>query len=210
MAWSECKIEIGTTGSNDAMASSLTSIGTIKDKSSTLEASEGDALEAKATGGKLVAREAQEGGYKLTTRVIEPEASLYTLLGIGVAGEGVGADYGIKTHIVDGDWSVKLTPKNAGAKGIKAPKCAITLRPGWSEEEGNYADIDFEILQGEGDYWYSIFTKTSSSPSYTAVTSNLAANPKTAGYYEYDGSATYRPTWDTEAVSGKTYYTLDT
>ena len=36
MAWSECTIEIGKTGENDAMASSLTDIGVIKDKSSTV------------------------------------------------------------------------------------------------------------------------------------------------------------------------------
>ncbi len=207
MAWSECSIEIGNTGANDAFAASLTSIGTIKDKSSSLEPSDGDVLEAIATGGKRVAREQQEGGFKLTTRVIEPEASLLTLLGIGVAGTGLNDDYGVKTHVVDGEWSVKLTPKNVGAKGIKAPKTSITYKPGWSEEEGNYADIDFEILKGEGDYWYSIFTKPSAASTYSAV-AEPAANPKTAGYYEEDGSGNYRLTWDTTAVNGKTYYEI--
>ncbi len=50
-----------------------------------------------------------------------------------------------------------------GAKGIKAPKCSITYKPGWSEEDGNYADIDFEILKGDGGYWYSIFKKAAAS-----------------------------------------------
>ena len=31
--------------------------------------------------------------------------------------------------------------------------------PGWSEEEGNYADIEFEIIKGAAGYWYSKFTK---------------------------------------------------
>ena len=53
MSWSKCQIEIGKTGENDVMATSLKSVGVIKDKSSTLEASEGEALEAKATGGEL-------------------------------------------------------------------------------------------------------------------------------------------------------------
>ena len=44
MAWSKCTFEIGKTGDNDAMAAELTSIGTIKDKSSSLEPSDGDAL----------------------------------------------------------------------------------------------------------------------------------------------------------------------
>ncbi|MBQ2298471.1 MAG: hypothetical protein II278_03725 [Bacteroidaceae bacterium] len=159
MAWSKCQIEIGKTSENDVMATELTSIGTIKDKSSTLEASEGEALEAKATGGELVAKEVSEGGYQLKTRVIEPTDELLTTLGLGDVSSG---EFNVKTHVVEGDFSVKLTPKNVGAKGIKAPKCSVTYTPGWSEEEGNYADLTFDILKGAGDYWYSIFTKAAS------------------------------------------------
>lgn len=159
MAWSKCKVEIGKTGDNDAMSASLSSIGTIKDKSGELTPSDGDPLEMKATGGEMVAKETTEGGYTLTVRVIEPETDLLTMLGLGAAAE-TGGDFNVNTHIVDGDWSVQLTPKNVGAKGIKAPKTNITYKPGWSEEDGNYADIDFEILKGDAGYWYSIFTKT--------------------------------------------------
>lgn len=157
MAWSECTIEIGQTGENGEMATSLESIGTIKDKSSSLEPSDGDKLEAKASGGKTVAKEQLEGGFVLKTRVIEPEDDLLSRLGLGEASaEG---DFNVRTHIVDGDWSAKVTPKNAGAIGIKAPLTNIAYKPGWSEDEGNYADIEFEILQGESDIWYTRFKK---------------------------------------------------
>lgn len=156
MAWSECTIEIGKTGADDAMAASLTSIGTIKDKSSTLEPSDGDTLEAKASGGKTVAKEQLEGGFVLKTRVIEPDDDLLTTLGLGAVS---GDDFNVKTHVVDGDFSVRVTPKNVGAKGIKAPLTNISYKPGWSEEEGNYADIEFEILKGATDVWYSRFKK---------------------------------------------------
>lgn len=156
MAWSKCDIEIGKTGENGAMATELTSIGTIKDKSSTLEPSDGETLEAKATGGETVAKEAQEGGLTLKTRVIEPEDSLLTTLGIA---KTEGEELQVTTHIVEGDYSVKVTPKNVGAKGIKIPCSTITYKPGWSEEEGNYADIEFEVLKGAAGYWYSKFTK---------------------------------------------------
>ena len=141
MGWSQCEIEIGRTGANDPMAVTLVSSGTIKDKSSTLETSDGDSLEAKKTGGKLVAKETQEGGFVLKTRIIEPTAEFEAL--IGVAEEEVDGEANVKTHIVDGDWSVKLTPKNVGARGIKAPLTQITYKPGWSEEEGNFADLEF-------------------------------------------------------------------
>lgn len=156
MAWSKCTFEIGKTGDNDAMATELTDIGTIKDKSSSLEPSDGDTLEIKATGGETVAKEVLEGGYKATTRVIEPTAELENMLGISVT---VGEEEQVKTHVVDGYWSLKVTPKNVGARGIKAPMCVIGYKPGWNEEEGNYADITFEILKGEAGYWYSRFTK---------------------------------------------------
>ena len=157
MAWSKCTVEIGKTGDGDTMATTLTSLGTIKEKASSLEASEGDALEAKASGGETVAKEVLEGTFKFSTRVIEPTADLETLLGISEA--GTDGDVNIKTHVIEGDYSLKVTPKNVGAKGIKAPKCAITYKPGWSEEEGNYADVDFEILKGDAGYWYSRFSK---------------------------------------------------
>ena len=161
MAWSKCTFEIGKTGDNDAMATELTNIGTIKDKSSSLEPSDGDALEMKATGGETVAKEVLEGGYKATTRVIEPTDELETLLGISKA--GTDGETQITTHVVEGDWSLKITPKNVGAKGIKAPKCSITYKPGWSEEDGNFADIEFEILKGDAGYWYSRFTKAAAT-----------------------------------------------
>ncbi len=163
MGWSECEVEIGVTGEDDAMATSLTSVGTIKNNSSVLEATEGDTLEAKATGGKTVAKETMEGGYKLSTRVIEPEDSLYVYLGLGEVDKSEATTLNVKTHVVSGSRSVKLTPKNVGAKGIEAPKTNITAKPGWSEEEGNYIDLDFDILKGAQDYWYKRFTKTESA-----------------------------------------------
>lgn len=157
MAWSKCKGRIGKTKSDDTMAAELTSIGVIKDKSASLTPSDGDKLEAKESGGGMVAKEQLEGGFMATMRIIEPDDDLLTLLGLGEAStEG---DFMVKTHIVEGDWSLEIEPKNVGAKGIRAPKCSITYKPGWSEEEGNYADLDFEILKGEANYWYNRFTK---------------------------------------------------
>lgn len=158
MAWSKCDIEIGVTPEDDSMATSLTSIGTIKDQSATLTPSDGNELEAKETGGGTVAKETQEGGFVLTCRVIEPTDALLTLLGIGE--DDTEGELNIVTHIVDENFSVKVTPKNVGARGVKAPLTAVKYKPGWSDQEGNYADIDFEFLHGGQGYWYSIFTKT--------------------------------------------------
>ncbi len=161
MAWSKCKIEIGSTGANDAMAETLTDIGVILNRSSSLESNEGEKLEMKATGGEVVASEQEEGTLQLKTTVIEPSDSLLSLLGIGTSSDG---ETTVTTHIVDGDWSVKVTPKNQGAKGIAAPKCTITYAPGWSEENGNQGVLTFNILkttESEPNYWYKRFTTSS-------------------------------------------------
>lgn len=204
MSWSKCLIEIGTTGNGDVFAASVASIGTIKDKSSSLEATDGDVLEAKATGGETVAKEQLEGGYSLTTRVIEPDDELLQLLGLGSIDA---EELKIQTHVVEGDWSVKVTPKNIGAKGIKAPKCSITYKPGWSEEEGDFADLTFEILKGDAGYWYSKFRKKGSlvvdvaSLSFTnaADTSGKKVTVTSSGAVTAQSS----DDWCTVTVSGK-------
>ena len=176
MAWSKCKIEIGQTGTNDAMAASLTSIGVISNQSSTLSAEAGDALQAIATGGEIVAEEPQEGTLTLETTVIEPDNSLLVLLGL-TKETATADDVSVKTHVVEGNWSVKVTPKNNGAMGIEAPKCSITYAPAWDEENGNTAVLTFTILKTtevpetpasgndpavDNNYWYKRFKTTSS------------------------------------------------
>lgn len=143
MSWSKCKIEIGKTGENDAMAATLTDIGTINDKSTTLATEDGETLTATATGGIVVAEEEGEPTVTITTRVKEPSFALETLLtGNAVADN----ELTVKTNVVSDDFSVKLTPKNIGAIGIKARRTHVSWRPGSSEEEGHYVDITFKIL----------------------------------------------------------------
>ncbi len=165
MAWSKCKIEIGKTGNSDAMAASLTDVGVILNQSSTLSAEEGDKMQAIATGGEIVAEEPQEGTLVLETTIIEPTPELIALLGLGAAVAEGGTEQTITTHVVNDNWSVKVTPKNQGAWGIQAPKTTISYIPAWSEENGNQAVLRFSILkttEAETNYWYKRF-KTASA-----------------------------------------------
>lgn len=135
------------------MATELFSVGTIKDKTTELTNDDGDDLEAIASGGIRVAKESQDGAFTLTTRIIEPSAELYARLGLST--DGAEGEDDVHTHIVDGDYSLKVIPKNNGAIGIKAPKTNISFKPGFSEEEGNYVDITWDILQTESGKWYT-------------------------------------------------------
>lgn len=173
MAWSKCKVEFGPTGENDAFATNLTDVGTIKNQTTTLTAEDGDSLQAVATGGEVVAEEQLEGTLQLETTIIEPTNELLTALGIGKTADG---EFKVKSHIVAGDHSVKVTPKNAGAMGIKAPVCRISVQPAFGEDTGNELKLTFKISKTTGipetpaegnnpavdnNYWYSRFTTTS-------------------------------------------------
>ena len=162
MSWSKCKIEIGKTGENDAMATSLANIGVINDKSTTLSTEDGEVLEAKATGGVTVAMEEGEHSYIITTRVKEMDFTTEaSLIGATVGGSG-GDELTVKSNIIADDYSVKLTPKNIGAIGIKARKTHVTFKPGSSEEEGNFVDLTFRILAcADGELYKKFRVKAS-------------------------------------------------
>ena len=172
MAWSKCKIEIAEALQDETIPedSAFESVGVILNQSSTLSAEAGDKMQAIATGGEVVAEEPQEGTLTLETTIIEPTHELLHLLGLtdtelADEGEEEVADVTMKTHVVEGNWSVKVTPKNNGAWGIQAPKCSITYLPAWSEENGNQAVLQISILkttEATTNYWYKRW-KTSSS-----------------------------------------------
>lgn len=157
MSWSKCKIEIGKTGASDAMAATLTSLGVINDKSTSLATEDGEVMEAKATGGVTVAYEEGEHSYIISTRI--KEMDFETEAGI-IDGEVSENELIVKSNIVSADYSVKVTPKNIGAIGIKARRTHMTFKPGSSEEEGHYVDVTFRILECADGELYKKFRVT--------------------------------------------------
>ena len=133
MSWSKCKIEVGKTGDNDAMATELSDVGTINDKSTTLATEDGETLTATATGGIVVAEEEGEPVITITTRVKEMDFDKENMFTGATVSEDKN-ELTVKTNVVSDDFSVKLTPKNIGAIGIKARSTHVSFRPGSSEE----------------------------------------------------------------------------
>ena len=146
MSWSKCKIEVGKTGEADAMAGTLESIGVISDKTTSLSTQDGESLEAKASGGVVVAYEEGEPIVSITTRIKEPTFETEKMFTGATIGGSSQNELKVTTNVVSSDFSVKLTPKNIGAIGIKARKCHVSYKPGSSEEEGHFADVTFKIL----------------------------------------------------------------
>ncbi len=158
MSWSECEIRIGKTGDADALATTLVSIGTIKDRSTTLESEEGDVLEAKASGGKTVAREVVEGNITLTTQVMEPDFEFLASL-LNATHDSEKGELKVNSLIISDDYSVVVTPKNIGATGIQIRKASIVYKEGYSEEEGMYGELTFTVLACEDGELYTKFKK---------------------------------------------------
>lgn len=160
MSWSKCKIEVGKLAEDsDAMASELTDIGTINDKSTTLATEDGETLTATATGGIVVAEEEGEPTVTITTRVKEMSFDIEKMF----TGATISEDSNsltVNTNVVSDEFSVKLTPKNIGATGIKARRTHVSFRPGSSEEEGHYVDLTFKILACEDGELYTKFKVT--------------------------------------------------
>lgn len=145
MSWSKCKIEVAETPEDEAMPSSLTSIGTINDKSTTLATEDGETLTATASGGVIIAEEDGEPTVTITTRVKEMDFDIEKMF-TGATVSSDGDELKVKTNVVSKDFAVKLTPKNIGAIGIKARRTHVTFKSGSSEEEGAYVDLTFKIL----------------------------------------------------------------
>lgn len=149
---------MGKTGDNDTMATDLFDIGVINDKSTNLQAEDGDKLEAKATGGVTVAEEESEHKLTLTTRVKEPSFDFESKL-TGATVNAAKDELKVTTNIVSDDYSVVLTPKNIGATGIKVRKTHVSFKPGFSEEEGQFVDLTFTILACDDGELYTKFKK---------------------------------------------------
>lgn len=159
MAWKKCKVELAPMPDDETFAddSEFFDVGYIKEKTTNLTSNEGDALQAKESGGGIIAEEKQEGDFALNTTVIEPSDNLYVNLGVGSISDD-GDELDVNTHIVPGEYCARLTPENLGAKGIKAPKCTVSLTPAFGDDTGHEMSLAISILKGSAGYWYKKFT----------------------------------------------------
>ena len=202
MSWSKVKIEVGKTGANDAMAALLTDIGTINDKSTSLSSEDGETLTATATGGIVVAEEEGEPSYSITTRIKEMPFEIESMFN-GAEVNGDGDELTVKTNVVSDDFSVKLTPKNIGAVGIKARRTHVSFRPGYSEEEGNYIDLTFKILACEDGELYKKYKVTASDWNVQSV------QAPTFSPASWESGTTLSVTLATATAGASIYYTTD-
>lgn len=174
MSWSKVIVQVGKTGANDAMSTSLFSVGTINDKSTSMTVSDGDTLTAKATGGVTVAEEESEPKVEVTYRVKEMDFDTEGMFTGAVKNDD--GELVVKTNLVDDNFSLKITPKNIGAKGLKARCTHVKFRPGHSEEEGSYVDVTHTILECEDGELYRYFRVGSTDKENIKTAADLKAD----------------------------------
>lgn len=209
MAWSKCKIDLAPMPEDESMAESgFFNVGIIRNNTTELSSEDGDALQAIETGGAIVAEERQEGTLTLSTEIIEPSDELYVSLGLGHMN---GEDLLVDTHVAPGDFSLRLTPKNIGAKGIKIPKCSVSVSPLFGDNTGHALTLSFSIIKGEAGYWYSKYTfkgdltlNQSSVNLTNADTSSSPSQTVTVTTNESVVTATSNASWCKAVVEGKT------
>ena len=202
MAWSHCKVEFGDTGENDAFASELTDVGKIRNQTTELSSDDGDTLTETASGGEVVAEEQLDGTVQLQTTIIEPSPELLAALRIAEE-EDANGEQKIKTHVVPGEKSIKVTPKNKGAKGIKAPCCSLSVANAYDEQDGNGLTLTARIhkttaiestyYKKGADGWTETKETTDIAASLGTVQfkSELPADAKTGDVYELDNNYWY-------------------
>lgn len=155
MAWLQCAIDLAPMPEDENMEADETAyfnVGVIRNNTTQLTAEDGDALQAVESGGNVVAEERQEGTFALATEVVEPDNALYENLGLGQVSD---EELRVNTHIVPGHYCLRLRPKNLGAKGIKAPKCSVSVAPAFGDDKGHALTLNFSILNGDAGYWYA-------------------------------------------------------
>lgn len=173
MSWSENTVEAGPTGENDAMSTDMFSVGAINDKSTSLTSSDGDSLTAKASGGVTVAEEEGEPTLEVVTRVKEMDFDTEHMF--TGATENEDGELVVMSNNVPKEFSLKVTPKNIGAKGLKARRCHVKFRPGSSEEEGSYVDLTFKILPCEDGELYRYFRVKQADKENIKLASDIIA-----------------------------------
>ncbi len=159
-AWGEVVMKIGTPTENNAMSENLASIGYVKEDSISLETEDGEKLEWKAVGGKVVDTLTKEGKISIKCQIknlnkenlekfwnIEEDEASGKLKVLGMTNSN--------------KYSVLLEPKVEKAETFEAPYCSVSMKPTFTEKEGWGQEVTFTLLSGgEGNPLFLIGQKT--------------------------------------------------
>lgn len=147
-AWDGMILKIGVPALNNAMSTSLATIGHIKEM--TMETEEGEKKEWKDINGKVIDELTQEG--KLKWKVTLKNLNKSALEKVwNIEEDTSNGSLKVKAMSTNKKYSLQIASSVQNAEMFSAPYCSVTAKPTYSKEDGYMLDIEFTILSpGEG------------------------------------------------------------
>lgn len=142
-AWAGLDLKIGTPGSNNAMATSLATIGNIEDMSS--ETEEGEKKEWKDINGKIVDSYQQENTLKWTVKVKNLNKSTLEKFW-DVEEDTSNGSLKVKGTSTSKKFSIQIVNSVQNAEVFSAPYCSVSSKLTFEKDKGYGMELTFTIL----------------------------------------------------------------
>ena len=147
ITWGKPTVEFGLTGENDAAASSFKAMPTIEENTCLLSTVKGNAQELYGEGHELVARKMQKSYKQLAMSVFIPS--------------GVEDPIEDEDGVINGHYSVRLTPEDETLDGFIMRKCSVEVEEEWSSAKGKMLKYIFSSLKpSDGGKMLEKYVKT--------------------------------------------------
>jgi hypothetical protein len=154
-AWGEIEFKFGTPGTGNTMATTLKTLGVVKDESGySIEKEDGKEYKYTAIGGKVIDQMKGEPTYKvkLTIKNLN-KALLSEIWDITETGDKLA----VNSFITTKKFSVAIVPKNSGAEKLEIPYCSISGGFVYSTDSGYEVELEITILSpGVGKPFFTI------------------------------------------------------
>lgn len=154
-AWGEIEFKFGTPGTGNTMATTLKTLGVVKDESGySIEKEDGKEYKYTAIGGKVIDQMKGEPTYKvkLTVKNLN-KALLSEIWDITETGDKLA----VNSFITTKKFSVAIVPKNSGAEKLEIPYCSISGGFVYSTDSGYEVELEITILSpGTGKPYFTI------------------------------------------------------
>lgn len=151
-AWGEILLSYGTPGTNDEMATSLSSLGYIKEDSLSIDTEEGEMLQLFGTGHVLVDEQGSEPIVRIKATLIGVNNTFWDMAS--------SPDTAVESFVDSANYSIKMASKVVGSETLEAPKCKVAAKPLFSEKEGWTVELTITVLKGKAGYYWNFGTVT--------------------------------------------------
>lgn len=143
-AWAGLDFKIGTPGNQNAMATSLATIGHIEDL--TIETEEGEKKEWKDINGKIVDTYQQESVMKFTAKLKNLNKSALEKFW-DIQEDASNGSLKVKGTTTSKKFSVQITNSVRGAEVFSAPYCSVASKLTFEKDKGYGLEVTFTILE---------------------------------------------------------------